>query len=184
MREIGRGSFGVVYLAYWRGTVVAAKQIPVPSGQCGEALKEVQALRYIVLCLPKLPPILFLIVLTVLLGSHAGKFSTQISFPSWVSMWGRIMYPSSPILFKVPVCTPGCLMQLIPGYEDMLVLPLKLVIMCTISCVLQMDFHDKLYVAVQLAQALVYVHTATPPMVHGDVKPSNVLVSVRVSSPG
>lgn len=109
MREIGRGSFGIVYLACWRGTVVAAKQIPVPSRQCGEALKEVQALRYVALF--TLPTMLYLIALTVfnfreiqhpnilsILGVDVGKDHVSIitNFVPGTSLHSRIFDATHP----------------------------------------------------------------------------------------
>ena len=35
----------------------------------------------------------------------------------------------------------------------------------------------KMLIAVQISQALLFLHTATPQMMHLDVKPSNILVS-------
>ena len=107
MQEIGRGSFGIVYLACWRGTVVAAKQIPGPSGQCGEALKEVQALRYVTLF--TLPTMLYLIALTVfdfreiqcpsilsILGVDVGKVSIITNFVRGTSLHSWIIDASHP----------------------------------------------------------------------------------------
>ena len=44
---------------------------------------------------------------------------------------------------------------------------------------IQMDEVQKLYVIVQIAQALFYLHTSSPALVHSNVhvKPSNILVS-------
>lgn len=69
-------------------------------------------------------------------------------------------------------------MSLIPGYEDgMQGFEVMTDWLDTYeNHFLQISFNEKMYVAIQLAQALVYVHTATPSLVHGDIKPSNVLV--------
>lgn len=40
-----------------------------------------------------------------------------------------------------------------------------------------MEFNTKIAIAVQLAQALVFLHIAQPPIVLLDVKPDNILVS-------
>ena len=50
----------------------------------------------------------------------------------------------------------------------------------TISFVTQLAFPEKLYVSVQVCQALTYLHTSEPPLVHLDVKPANILVSVSI----
>lgn len=101
VQEIGRGSFGVVYLAKWRGTIVAAKQILIPPGQCAEALKEVQTLRYVKICFV-LPLVLCMLPSFL---NYTGKFSTRTSCPSWASKQKRTRCPSLPTLFKVPICT-------------------------------------------------------------------------------
>ena len=44
-----------------------------------------------------------------------------------------------------------------------------------------MDMVSKLSVAIQVAQALLFLHTSKPPMAHLDVKPANVLVSISVA---
>ena len=41
-----------------------------------------------------------------------------------------------------------------------------------------MDNSTKLYIAIQVCQALNYLHTSKPQLMHLDVKPSNVMVSV------
>ena len=41
---------------------------------------------------------------------------------------------------------------------------------------LQLDLSSKLCVAVQLCQALTFMHTHAPPIAHLDIKPSNILV--------
>ena len=41
---------------------------------------------------------------------------------------------------------------------------------------LQMSSTVKLGIAIQVAQALMFLHTSEPPTVHLDVKPSNILV--------
>lgn len=43
---------------------------------------------------------------------------------------------------------------------------------------MQLDNFHKIFISVQVAQALTYLHTASPPLVHYDVKPGNILVSV------
>lgn len=43
-----------------------------------------------------------------------------------------------------------------------------------------MDEVQKLYIIVQIAQALFYLHTSNPALVHSDVKPSNILVSIII----
>ena len=43
--------------------------------------------------------------------------------------------------------------------------------------IFQMKESTKMHIAVQISQALLFLHTATPTMIHLDVKPSNILVS-------
>ena len=40
-----------------------------------------------------------------------------------------------------------------------------------------MDLGNKMYIAIQLYQALTFMHTSVPPVAHLDIKPSNVMVS-------
>ena len=47
MEVIGEGTFGVVHKAVWRGCVVAAKVINVPSGYASGVMKEIEVCRYI-----------------------------------------------------------------------------------------------------------------------------------------
>jgi len=42
---------------------------------------------------------------------------------------------------------------------------------------LQLDLMTKFRVAVQLSQAVTFLHTNAPPIAHLDIKPSNILVS-------
>ena len=44
-KEIGRGSFGVVHMGIWRGTVVAVKVIHIHAGQSSKVLKEAAVMR-------------------------------------------------------------------------------------------------------------------------------------------
>ena len=46
-----------------------------------------------------------------------------------------------------------------------------------IIAIFQMKESTKMHIAVQINQALLFLHTATPKMIHLDVKPSNILVS-------
>lgn len=46
MEIIGEGTFGVVYKAAWRGCVVAAKVITIPSGSEAGIMKEIDMCRY------------------------------------------------------------------------------------------------------------------------------------------
>ena len=39
---------------------------------------------------------------------------------------------------------------------------------------------EKKYILLQLCQALVFLHTSTPPIAHLDVKPANVMVNVII----
>jgi len=43
---------------------------------------------------------------------------------------------------------------------------------------LQMTFMMKVYIAAQILQALVFMHTSKLPLVHRDIKPANILVSL------
>jgi serine/threonine protein kinase len=42
----------------------------------------------------------------------------------------------------------------------------------------QLDQDTKIYMALQLCQAIHFIHNNTPPIAHLDVKPSNVLVGL------
>ena len=46
----------------------------------------------------------------------------------------------------------------------------------------QMSCSSKNKVAIQIAQAVLFLHSAKPPTVHLDIKPANILVSMRVLS--
>lgn len=41
---------------------------------------------------------------------------------------------------------------------------------------LQFTFPEKVYLSIQVCQAVMYLHTASPPMAHLDIKPANILV--------
>ncbi len=43
----------------------------------------------------------------------------------------------------------------------------------------QLDRDTKLKLAIQVCQALVYLHSCTPPLVHRDLTPANILVRSR-----
>ena len=45
MDVIGRGTYGVVYKAVWRGCVVAAKVIAKPATAREQAMKEIEAFK-------------------------------------------------------------------------------------------------------------------------------------------
>ena len=40
----------------------------------------------------------------------------------------------------------------------------------------QLTFPEKLYISIQVCQAVMYLHTSAPPMAHLDIKPANILV--------
>ena len=44
---IGEGTFGTVYRAVWRGTVVAAKVINIPAGSESTVQKEIAMCKYV-----------------------------------------------------------------------------------------------------------------------------------------
>ena len=48
IREIGRGGYGVVHLAVWRSSVVAAKVLSVSCTSASSAMREVEILKYVV----------------------------------------------------------------------------------------------------------------------------------------
>ena len=52
---MGEGTFGVVHKAVWRGTVVAAKIINVPSGTEPGVIKEIEMSRCVLICDTVLP---------------------------------------------------------------------------------------------------------------------------------
>ena len=39
-----------------------------------------------------------------------------------------------------------------------------------------LDFKEKIFIVQKIAQALVFMHTYDPPIVHLDLKPENILV--------
>lgn len=45
MDVIGRGTYGVVHMAVWRGCVVAAKVIATPATATEQAMKEIEAFK-------------------------------------------------------------------------------------------------------------------------------------------
>ena len=47
---------------------------------------------------------------------------------------------------------------------------------CLLFSHVQLSYGDKVNISRQLCQALVFMHTATPPVAHLDVKPENVFV--------
>ena len=47
------------------------------------------------------------------------------------------------------------------------------------TIILQVTYEEKVCVSRQISQAIVFMHTATPPVVHLDIKPENVLVRLE-----
>lgn len=45
---------------------------------------------------------------------------------------------------------------------------------------MQMNYASKLTIAIQVAQAVLFLHSAEPPTVHLDIKPANILVCIQV----
>ena len=50
----------------------------------------------------------------------------------------------------------------------------------TIIIITTFSFDEKLSISAQISQALVYMHSCNPPIVHLDLKPENVLVCSHV----
>lgn len=46
-----------------------------------------------------------------------------------------------------------------------------------------MDFATKVHIGIQVAQALVFLHTTNPPTLHLDIKPANILVCLLIYLP-
>ena len=44
----------------------------------------------------------------------------------------------------------------------------------------QLEVDKKIHIAIQICQALTFMHTNTPPMAHLDIKPSNILVRMDI----
>lgn len=49
MKVIGRGTYGIVHQAIWRGSIVAAKVMPIPAPGHPEVTKEIEICRYIII---------------------------------------------------------------------------------------------------------------------------------------
>ena len=45
-----------------------------------------------------------------------------------------------------------------------------------------MTYGTKTYIAIQVAQAVMFLHTSSPPMLHLDIKPANILVHTNIAS--
>ena len=73
-----------------------------------------------------------------------------------------------------------------PNLHDVIFSEKHQVCVCVCVCVwalestfgvqMQLSLTLKLQISVQLCQALVFMHTNTPPIAHLDIKPSNILV--------
>ena len=48
---------------------------------------------------------------------------------------------------------------------------------------IKLSFENKLFIVQQIAQALVFMHTYAPPIIHLDLKPENILVCWYAFSP-
>ena len=51
-----------------------------------------------------------------------------------------------------------------------------------VTILIQLTHGSKLHVIIQICQALVYLHTGTPPLAHLDVKPANILASFVINN--
>ena len=49
LEVIGRGSFGTVHVAAWRGSLIAAKVVPVQVSEAAPLAAEIDILRYVLL---------------------------------------------------------------------------------------------------------------------------------------
>ena len=47
LNVIGKGSFGTVYSACWRGTIIAAKVLPFTSSEAQSLVREIKMLQYV-----------------------------------------------------------------------------------------------------------------------------------------
>ncbi|XP_064389956.1 uncharacterized protein LOC135337876 isoform X3 [Halichondria panicea] len=126
--EIGQGSFAKVYKAFWRGTAVAAKVIPI-SVSTKAIEKELLAYRNLI-------------------------------HPNLLNMLGVVTTTTS-----VAIVT-----NLVDGKD------LHDLIFCCDSR--KLTESEKIAVCIQVCQGLLFMHTATPPVIHMDLKPANILVQL------
>jgi serine/threonine protein kinase len=125
LEEIGRGTYGVVHKAVWRGSIVAAKVLSSPSSQ--DIVKEIES-------------------------------SMRIQHPNILCFLGTVRTETS--------------VTILTNYVD----GKNLHDMIFNSSSSRMDWSSKLTVAIQVAQALLFLHSSEPPTAHLDIKPANVLV--------
>jgi len=127
-KEIGRGSFGLVHKALWRGTEVAVKRLPRDSIAEHQVLLEFMKEAFIM---------------------------RRLRHPNVLQVLGVCLDPPCIVMEYLP---KGSLFHLIHNPDVTLEWP-----------VIQK-------IAVEICRGMAYLHGCTPPLIHRDLKPHNLLV--------
>ena len=167
---IGHGSFGTVYKAVWRGTVVASKVLQI-GPEDKRVLFEVEKCRLVCYTMKTHHQTPALLV----------GYYRQLQHPNIVQVMGSLLHEGQLMIFMALVDGDN-LHNIIFGGKHQVVC--NVFSMCDVGSMpvsmytytIQLTPTIKVRIAVQLCQAVVFLHTNSPPLAHLDIKPSNILV--------
>ena len=164
-RQLGRGSFGSVYVAEAGGLKLAAKRMDVAEGERDETCKTMRREALAMLCKP-LPLATYPLMLSHAAAVPLPTVPTPLTplpavcHPHIIEIIGVILDAPSYVALLMELADLGSLRQVMDHRSDLLLA----------------SSEAQMRIALHIADGMAFLHAREPPMLHHDLKSANVLL--------